>query len=173
MSKTSVHPDAGRVALVPTSDEGVSRLVQRHLRFGWWSLLLFLTLGIALEALHGFKVGAYLNVSNSTRRLMWTLAHAHGALFGLVHLAFAFTVRAAPQWPARGRGMASALLRGATVLLPGGFFLGGVVIHGGDPGLGIALVPVGAVMLLAAVLLTALGAAAAPGGARISGARRR
>lgn len=173
MSKTSVNPDPGRAAVPPMPDEGASLLIHRHLRFGWWSLLIFLTLGIALEALHGFKVGAYLNVSNSTRRLMWTLAHAHGTLFGLVHLAFAFTVRTAPQWPARTRGTASALLRGATVLLPGGFFLGGVVIHGGDPGLGIALVPVGAIMLLAAVLLTALGATAAPGDARISGVRRR
>ena len=27
------------------------------------------------------------------RRLMWTLAHAHGTLLGLVHIAFAVTVR--------------------------------------------------------------------------------
>ena len=29
-------------------------LTKRHLRFGWWALLLFLTLGLGLEALHGF-----------------------------------------------------------------------------------------------------------------------
>jgi hypothetical protein len=43
----------------------------------------------------------------------------------------------------------------ANIVLPGGFFLGGVTIYGGDPGLGILLVPVGAFFLLAGVLLTA------------------
>ena len=57
---------------------------RRHLRVGWWSLLLFATLGLVLESLQGFKVRAYLDVSNETRRLMWTLAHAHGTLVGIV-----------------------------------------------------------------------------------------
>ncbi len=39
-----------------------------HLRFGWWSLLVFLLLGLVLETLHGFKIGWYLDVSNSIRR---------------------------------------------------------------------------------------------------------
>ena len=43
------------------------RLARRHLRFGWWSLLSFLTLGIALEAMHGLKVQWYLDVSNETQ----------------------------------------------------------------------------------------------------------
>jgi len=131
-------------------------LAQRHLRFGWWTLLLFLTLGLVLEALHGFKVGAYLNPSNDTRRLVWTLAHAHGTLFGLVNIAFAFTVGRLPEWPVRSRAIASSCLRGATLLMPAGFFLGGVRVYAGDPGVGIVLVPVGGVLLLAAVLLTAL-----------------
>ena len=41
----------------------------RHFRFGWWSLLVFAAFGLALEALHGLKVGSYLSVSNETRRL--------------------------------------------------------------------------------------------------------
>lgn len=45
----------------------------------------------------------------------------------------------------------------ASVLLPGGFFLGGIFIHGGDPGLGIFLVPLGAGFLFLVVLLTAVG----------------
>ncbi|MEY2409308.1 MAG: hypothetical protein QOF48_1978 [Verrucomicrobiota bacterium] len=118
--------------------------------------MIFLTLGIVLEALHGFKVGAYLNVSNETRRLMWTLAHAHGTLLGLVNLAFAFTVDRVAEWPPRGRSRASICLRGATVLLPAGFFLGGWFVHGGDPGVGILLVPLGALLLLISVLLAAL-----------------
>ena len=130
-------------------------LIRRHLRFGWWTILIFLTLGLALEIMHGFKVGSYLNVSNETRRLMWTLAHAHGTLLGLLNLAFATTARVLRGWPESRQRFASAALLGATVLMPSGFFLGGLFIYAGDPGLGIVLVPLGALLLFAAVLLTA------------------
>src|SRR6266850_7147157 len=102
---------------------------RRHLRLGWWSLLFFATLGLILEALHGFKVRAYLDVNNETRRLMWTLAHAHGTLLGLVNLGFAFTARLLPAWSARERGVASVCLRGATLLMPTGFFVGGLIVY--------------------------------------------
>jgi hypothetical protein len=133
-------------------------LTRKHLRFGWWTLLVFLTMGLILEALHGFKAGAYVNVSNETRRLMWTLAHAHGTLLALVNLGFAFTVRLVPEWAARERGIASSCFRGATCLMPAGFFFGGLFTYSGDPGLGIVLVPIGGLMLLVAVFLTACGA---------------
>jgi hypothetical protein len=132
-------------------------LTKRHLRFGWWALLVFLSAGLGLEALHAFKAGLYLNVANETRRLMWTLAHAHGTLLALVNLGFAFTVRLLPEWGARERGVASVCLRGATCLLPTGFFLGGIFIYSGDPGLGILLVPVGGLLLLVSAFLTACG----------------
>jgi len=35
----------------------------------------------------------------------------------------------------------------AAILLPVGFFLGGIVIYDGDPGLGVWLVPIGAALL--------------------------
>ena len=70
--------------------------VRRHLRFGWWALFVFLLLGATLETLHGFKAGFYLDVSNETRRLMWTLAHAHGALLGIVNVAAGLSLRALP-----------------------------------------------------------------------------
>jgi hypothetical protein len=126
-------------------------LVRRHLQLGWLAILVFLTLGIVLEALHGFKVDWYLNVANETRRLMWTLAHAHGVLVGILHLGFAFTVSELALESARWTRTVSPCLTGATVLLPGGFFLGGTMIHDGDPGVGILLVPVGALLLLVAV----------------------
>jgi hypothetical protein len=126
----------------------------RHLELGWWSLVFFLTLGIILEGLHGIKAGFYLDVSNQTRRLMWTLAHAHGAALALVHIAFASTLSWLPGWDARDRAFASACLIGAGILVPAGFFLGGLVLHGGDPGLGILLVPLGALLLLVAGVLT-------------------
>jgi hypothetical protein len=127
--------------------------VRFHLRLGWWSLLVFLSLGIALEALHGFKVGFYLDLENEVRRLMWTLAHAHGVLLALVHVAFAATLHLAGLRGAAAVG-ASRALSGAGVLLPAGFFLGGFGIAGGDPGPGIALVPLGALALFGAVAAT-------------------
>ena len=128
---------------------------RRHLRFGWWSLLVFLALGLVLETLHGFKIGFYLDVENSTRRLMWTLAHAHGALLGLVHVVFGLSLRVATEAAPVRLGLLSRALVGAGILLPGGFFLGGVTFYSGDPGVGVALVPVGAVLLLLAVYLAA------------------
>ena len=133
---------------------------RRHLRLGWWSLLVFLSLGILLEALHGFKIGFYMDLANATRRHVWTLAHAHGTLLALVNLAFAATLRLFCDGGERWIGLTSACLVGATGLLPGGFFLGGVVIYAGDPGLGVLLVPVGALLLLIAVLGTARGISA-------------
>ena len=127
----------------------------RHLRFGWWSLLVFLCAGFVLELLHGFKAGFYLDVTNETRRLMWTLAHAHGALLGVVHIVYALCLRAFPDLEAGNPRAASRCLIGASVLLPGGFFAGGVQLYGGDPGLGIAAVPAGAACLGIGVFLTA------------------
>ncbi len=127
----------------------------RHLRFGWWSLLVFLSVGFVLELLHGFKAGFYLDVTNETRRLMWTLAHAHGALLGLVHVAWALCLRAFPDLGDGNQRVVSLCLMGASVLLPGGFFAGGVQLYGGDPGLGIIVVPAGAACLAIGVFLTA------------------
>ena len=124
---------------------------QRHVRFGWWSLLVFATAGLVLETFHGFKVRAYLDVSNETRRLMWTLAHAHGTLLAVVHVIFGLTLRSGLVPPDRNVKPISLALIGASVLLPGGFFLGGIAFYSGDPGLGVLLVPFGAVLLLAAL----------------------
>ena len=119
-----------------------------HLRFGWWALLVYLTLGIVLESLHGFKVGWYLDVASSTRRLMFTLAHAHGTLLALVNIAYAVTL---PRFPAAGGKTASRWLIAGSLLMPLGFLLGGLVVYGGDPNPGIALAAVGGLVLLIAV----------------------
>jgi hypothetical protein len=130
---------------------------QRHLRFGWWSLLCFATLGLMLESLHGFKVRAYLDVSNETRRLMWTLAHAHGTLLSVVHVIFGLFICVVPELSIRNQRLISGCLIGASLLLPAGFFLGGIVFYGGDPGYGVVLVPVGASLLLIAIFVLARG----------------
>ena len=117
-------------------------------------MAVFGLLGLVLETLHGFKVGAYLDVSNDTRRLMWTLAHSHGTLLGVVHLGFAFTLRHLDPDAPSIRSASSALI-GASVVLPAGFFLGGIRFYAGDPGVGVALVPVGAVLLIYAAVVVA------------------
>lgn len=128
-----------------------------HAAIGWWSIVAFGAFGLTLETLHGLKVAGYLDAANETRRLMWTLAHAHGTLLGLVHVAFAATLPVAAGLTARHRTTASRALVGASLLLPGGFFLGGVRFYAGDPGIGIALVPPGALLLLSAAFLVARG----------------
>lgn len=130
--------------------------VRSHLRFGWIALLVFTTLGGVLEALHAWKSGAYLGVGNETRRLMWTLAHAHGIGLSLLHIGFAGTLKLLFDTLTPRLQLASRLLTWATLLLPGGFFLGGVVTYDGDPGLGVLLAPVGALLLWLCILLVAL-----------------
>jgi len=138
-----------------TAETPEEPLFRRHLRWGWCALFAYLCLGLVLEAFHGFKVDWYLSVANETRRLLWRLAHTHGTLLGLVHLAFAAALRAGVLAGRPGLRLASAALVAATLLLPGGFLLGGIWIHAGDPGRAIALVPAGALLLVLAVGWTA------------------
>ncbi|MCA8956369.1 MAG: hypothetical protein KDC87_09855 [Planctomycetes bacterium] len=138
--------------------ERTAVLIRWHMKLGWWGLFTFVLLGIVLESLHGFKVGWYVDAMNETRRLMWTLAHAHGTLMSLLHLAFALTARTCPRWSGRSQRIASVCLSAAALTLPLGFLLGGVFVHGGDPGLGIVLVPPSGVLLLIALAATAVGA---------------
>jgi hypothetical protein len=152
--KPAAKPAAKIESRPQAAPDALNATVRHHLKLGWWALLLFLTFGIVLEALHAFKNGYYLNTTNQTRRFMWTLAHAHGTLLALINLAFAATVPLLNFTP-KGRKLASILLSSATVLMPAGFFLGGLVFYGGDPGLGILLLPLGAVFLLIAVFLAA------------------
>jgi len=129
----------------------IDAVIQRHQRFGWAALLVFLVLGVVLEALHGFKVGWYLDAGEETRRLLLTLAHAHGVLLALVNLAFAATLSNAPDLDARAVKIASPCLAGAGILLPAGFLIGGLVTYGGDPGLGVFLIPPAALLLFVGV----------------------
>ena len=132
-------------------------LMRSHLRFGWWGLLVFLVMGTGLEALHALKLGFYVDVDSDTRRMLWTLAHAHGALVALIHLGFAATLSLVPGWSGPSRDRASMGLTVALVLIPGGFFLGGAFIYDGDPGPGIFLLPIGALALFLSVWWTAMG----------------
>ena len=126
--------------------------IQKTLRTGWLLLAIALPLGVTLEALHAFKVQSYL--ASEMRREMWRLAHAHGTLLGILCLVFAAVADA--HVPQVIRGRVAAFIRWGAVLMPLGFFLGGVLNSEGDPSLGILLVPVGALLLVVALVRVAL-----------------
>ena len=139
------------VARTPDSTlASTTPLARRHLLLGWAGLLIFLSLGVILELLHGLKLNFYLDARNTTRRLMWTLAHAHGTLFSLIQIAFALSLPWLHAGSAKALRLVSRCLIGGLLLMPAGFFLGGLRLYGGDPGIGIILVPVGALMMLVA-----------------------
>ncbi len=117
------------------------------IRQGWSSLAAWIIFGLLIEGLIGFRSPALLD--DSIRREMFRLAHAHGTLLNLVLIAAAICARL--DLIRLGR-VTSLGLRAAVVLLPCGFLLGGIWHFKDDPGLGIILVPVGAVLLLAAAL---------------------
>jgi hypothetical protein len=117
------------------------------IRQGWISLAAWIVFGLLIEGFIGFRSPVLLD--DSTRRDMFRLAHAHGTLLNLVLIAAAICakldlIRLGP--------IASLGLRSAVVLLPAGFLLAGIWHFKDDPGLGIVLVPIGAVLLLAVAL---------------------
>jgi hypothetical protein len=127
------------------------RLARRHHLLGWCGLLLFLSLGVLLESLHGFKAGFYLDLNQKVRREMWTLAHAHGTLLSLMNIVFAAGVTQFGRWTAARLRLVSLFLIDAALLIPLGFFSGGISPGESDPSLGILLVPFGAALLFVAV----------------------
>lgn len=159
-SDPATGEDAGDPADSATGDAADSAtgdaMARRHLAWGWWSLAVFTALGLVLEAAHGLKAGWYLDVTAGTRRLSFTLGHAHGTLLGLVNIAFAVSLPRL-RLSAVAAARASFALRAATVLMPVGFLLGGVAVYAGDPGFAIALVPPGGALLVIAMVLIARG----------------
>lgn len=119
------------------------------LRVGCALLAVCVPMGIALEVLHGFKLAQWLE--SPVRRELWRLAHAHGAMLGIVCLLF---VALAQQYvhDERRRTRAARELMWGSTLMPLGFFAGGILNYEGDPSLGIALAPLGAVLLVIALV---------------------
>lgn len=127
-------------------------LIRRHLLVGWGGLFLFIVLGSALDLLLAYKVSVYVRADREMFRLMWRLAHGHGTLLSLVHLGFCVTLRAlSDRNLSQSAKLISGCLSAATLLIPLGFFLGGVGTTDGDPGELVFLVPAGSVLLLAAI----------------------
>lgn len=148
-------------SLEPISKRAPTVMWSRRLQvLGWWSLALFLVGGVVLEALHGLKLPIYLDVRNSTRRLLWTMAHAHGTLFALVSIVAGHVMKTTSRDGVLGSRWIAVGLLGGMLLVPLGFFLGGLKLVGGDPGPGILLVVPGAALLLLGIGGMALNAGA-------------
>jgi hypothetical protein len=114
----------------------------------------FLSLGGALDTLHGFKDGV---VCRCWKRNAATHVHTcprRRTLLALINIAAGLTVRKVDRFELRPS--VSFALIWAAILLPAGFFLGGIVTYDGDPGLGVWLVPVGAILLFYSVARIAL-----------------
>jgi membrane protein DedA with SNARE-associated domain len=86
---------------------------------------------------------------------MFTLGHFHGTMLALVNIAAGLTIRNVDGF--KLRPSVSFALIWAAILLPGGFLLGGFWTYDGDPGTGVWLVPIGALLMLFGVIGFALG----------------
>jgi hypothetical protein len=117
------------------------------------SIAVWMSFGLLLEGLLGYKTPAYLQ--DPQRRELFRLAHAHGTLLGLLLLALALvTDRLNLAIP----GAARIALRVGVVALPLGFLLAGVWHYEGDPGIAIWLVPPAALLVIFGVVALALAA---------------
>lgn len=111
----------------------------------------WMTFGLLLEGLIGYKTPAYLQ--DPVRRELFRLAHAHGTLLSLLLLALALVC---DRFEVRPANIVTMILRGGIILLPIGFLLGGVWHYESDPGAGIWIVPVAAVMVVFGVVSLAI-----------------
>ncbi|HJQ22713.1 MAG TPA: hypothetical protein VKA60_02280 [Blastocatellia bacterium] len=119
------------------------------LRQGWVSIAIWMSIGLLLEGLLGYKIPAYL--SDPQRRELFRLGHTHGTLLGILLVVAALVVERGAVVPRA----AHLALRIGAVLMPVGFFVAGIWHAEGDPGLAIWLVPAGALLVIyAAVAFT-------------------
>lgn len=127
--------------------ESVTQEAAAARRFGWSSLCVWAATGLSLEAAQGWKLSSYLD-DELTRQLL-RLGHAHGALLSLMLLVYSSA--GVPVLEQREDAGASVrkLLCAAALLIPVGFTLGAFGHSESDPGVGVLLVPVGALCLLA------------------------
>lgn len=121
-------------------------------RIGWTTLLGWACVGLAIEGAHGFKLSSYLD--DPLTRELCTLGHAHGV--GLALVVLAFGEAGLPVLAAAAQRSTLTMLAVGSVLVPCAFMLSSIAHPEGDPNVLVWLVPIGAVMVLAALLRTAL-----------------
>ena len=133
------------------SDSESARHPRSLIAQGWLSIAFWMSVGLLLEGLLGYKIPAYL--SDPQRRELFRLAHAHGTLLGVVLIAAGLCAeRFAVGLPKAAR----RALRAGSILMPVGFFLSGIWHTESDPGLAIWLVPPGALMVIFGAVVLAL-----------------
>jgi hypothetical protein len=110
---------------------------------GWLGLALWMSFGLLLEGLLGYKIPAYLN--DVQRRELFQLAHAHGTLLSVVILVAALCLRSFAVELPRPAALA---LRSGSLLMPLGFLFAGISHPEGDPGVAIWLVPFAALLVI-------------------------
>jgi hypothetical protein len=118
---------------------------------GWSSIAFWMSVGLLLEGLLGYKIPAYLD--DQQRRELFRLAHAHGALLGLALVAASISAR---SFNKRLPRPASIALSAGSILIPVGFLISGIWHPEGDPGIAIWLVPPGALLMIFGALTLAL-----------------
>jgi len=124
---------------------------ERMIFQGWVSIALWMSVGLLLEGLLGYKIPAYL--SDPQRRELFRLAHTHGTFLGLVLVAAALCAQRTGGNPPR---LARMALRVGSILMPVGFLLAGIWHPEGDPGPAIWIVPPAALMLIFGAIAIAL-----------------
>ena len=139
----------------PTA-EGLARV---HTRFGWTLLLVSLVFGAVMETLEGFRWAPL--VRDAWMQRLWSLAHFHGAAFGLLNLIYVPWADTRALSEGR-RTSASRMLRVGSVAMPLGFLLGGIGHPEGDPSIGIFLAPVGGLFVIYSVAVQTLAAWRSP-----------
>jgi hypothetical protein len=126
---------------------------ERHHRLSLALLAIFLASGLWLEAMIGLRAAGW--VDDPLRREFLRLGHAHGGVLALANLAVAWSLGqlGTPEvWA--GKIRVAALL--GALLVGAGFMAGGLTHGPTDPGPPVLVVPAGALLLLAAVVATAL-----------------
>jgi hypothetical protein len=119
----------------------------------WISIAVWMSFGLLLESLIGYRVPAYLR--DDVRREIFRLAHTHGTLLNLVLLGAALCIERGLALPSK---MGLMAFRVGVVLMPVGFLLGGIWHTEGEPGLGVWLAPLGGVLVIMGAVDMALSA---------------
>jgi hypothetical protein len=130
----------------------VAHLVPGLLRQAWIGLAFWMTFGLLLEGLIGYRIPDYLN--DPQRRELFRLAHAHGNVLSLILLASALGLAYGMTEPSR---ISVWALRIGVVVMPLSFLLAGIWHYSNDPGLAIWLVPAAALLVIFGIVGMALG----------------
>ncbi len=126
------------------------KLIANLILQAWLGVALWMSFGLLMEGFIGYRIPSYF--ADATRRELFRLAHAHGALLSILLFAAAFCADKFPNTPQ----FAIWSLRAGVVLMPLGFLFAGVWHFRDEPGIAIWLVPTSALLIIFAAITMAL-----------------